>query len=163
MLYLFALSHPSVAEPPSAYSPFSRKYLVYEVALRPASSQRFKDLSHAHRLVRALLQGEVLGAYELMDFLVWPDGVFLRVVLKKTPSLAGFLRFLREKSTPPEMDESAYWKDEPLWIRLVPPEKLKESTRSFLETAESIHRGSSASGLFSSNLFFFYRNPRHHH
>ncbi len=163
MLYLPALSHPSVQEPPSGYSPFSRKNLVYEVALKTVSPQRFKELSHAHRLVRALLQGEVLGAYELLDFLVWPEGVFLRVGLKKAPSLAEFLRFLREKSTPPEMDEKSYWKGEPLWIRLVPPEKLRESARSFLETAESIHRASSASGLFSANLFFFYRNPRLHH
>ncbi len=158
MLYLSTPAHPWVQEPPSPYSPFSRRTLVYEVALRTASPESLKDLSHAHRLVRALVQGEVLGAYELMDFLLWPEGVFLRVRLEKTPSLAEFLGFLREKSTPPEMDERAYWKDEPLWIRPVPPEKLQESARSFLETAESLRKG--GPGALPPTLFFFYRNPR---
>jgi hypothetical protein len=161
MLYLSASSHYLIQEAPSAYSPFSRKNMVYEVSLRVASSTHWlNDLAHAHRLVRALLQGEVLGGYELVDFLVWPEGVFTRISLKKAPSLAECLKFIKEKSVPPETDPGAYWKDEPQWIRLVPPEKFKESSQSFLDTAESIRRGPSAFSGSAPSLFFFYRNPR---
>lgn len=161
MAYLSVPFHPSVQEPPSNYSPFSRKNLVYEVSLKLTSpSQGLKGLVHANRLVQTLLHGEALGAYELLDFLIWPEGLLVRISLKMAPSLSDFLKFLKEKSTPPEKDYRNYWKDEPQWIRLVPPEKLQESTRSFLETAEFIHRDASTSGIFASNLFFFYRNPR---
>lgn len=161
MTYLSSTFFPSVQEPPSPYSPFSREHAVYEVSLKvPPRFSWLKELSHAHRLVQALLQGELLGDYELFDFLVWPEGLFTRVSLKKTPSLAEFLRSLKEKSAPPEGDHRGFWEDELLWIRLVTPENLPESTRFFLETAESLRRSLVGSGGGSPNLFFFYRNPR---
>jgi len=147
-----------VRENPSSYSPFSRKNVVYEVALGvDPSSSWLKDLSHAHRLVQTLLQGELLGDYELLDFLIWPEGLLTRVSLKKTPSLSEFLRSLKEKSAPAQEDYRRLWREEPQWIRLVPPEKLEESTRLFLETAQSVQLGLSDS---TPGLFFFYRNPR---
>ncbi len=102
----------------------------------------------------------MVGDYELLDFLIWPEGLRARVSLKKTPSLAEFLRFLKEKSAPVGKDYKDLWEDEPLSIKLVPPEKLLESTRSFLEVADSIRRGEAGSGYFSPSLFFLYQNPR---
>jgi hypothetical protein len=161
MAYFLSVSFPSVQESPSPYSPFSRKNLVYEISLRVApSSRQLQALPYAQRLVQTLLQGELLGDYDLLDFLIWPEGLLTRICLGKTPSLAEFLEFLKEKSTPSPQDYRNYWQDEPQWIRLVPPEKLAESTRSFLETADSIRREVSGAGVFSSNLFFFYRHSR---
>lgn len=161
MVYLSSTVFPSLQEPSYPYSPFSRQNVVYEVLLQVAdASSPLKDLSNAHRLVQTLLQGELLGDYELMDFLVWPEGLLVRLSLKKTPSLARFLKFLKEKSTPPEKNSWNFWESELRWIRLVPPEKLSDSTRFFMETVESIRQPLVGAEAFSPSLFFFYRNPR---
>ncbi len=158
MYYFSSSTAPAVRETPSSYSPFSRKNAVYEVSLQVApSSPWLQDLSNAHRLVQTLLQGELLGDYDLLDFLVWPGGLFTRLALKKTPSLAECLRSLKEKSAPPEEDHRNLWRDEPWWIRLVTPDKLSESGEFFLETAEAVRRSTSRP---FPGLFFFYQNTR---
>lgn len=162
MLYL---SSPSIStriqEPPGSYSPAPSRTRIYEIALRvdPANGL-LKDLQSAHRMVQALRQGEILGSYEVLDFLIWPQGVFTRVFLRDIPLLSDFLSFLKEKAAPSGVEPSRFWDEEPLWIRAVAPEKLAESTRSFLVTAEALRRGMEASGGFTPNLYFFYRNPR---
>lgn len=157
MSYLTAPFSPSVQEPPSPYSPFSRKNVVYEVSLRVSSISWLEELPNAHRVVQTLLQGELLGDYELLDFLIWSEGLLVRISLGKMSSLAEFLRSLKEKSTSPQEDYRKIWEQEPQWIRLVTPERLTESTRSFLQTAETLRQGTVG---YSSNLFFFYRNSR---
>ncbi|SRR5579871_179001 len=158
MSYFPSTAYPSVQESPSPYSPFSRKNTVYEVSLQVApSSSWLQDLSNAHRLVQTLLQGELMGDYDLLDFLVWPGGLFTRLSLKKTPSLAECLKSLKEKSAPPEEDHRNLWQDEPRWIRLVTPDKLFESREFFLETAEAIRRSTSRP---FPGIFFLYQNTR---
>ncbi|HJT23067.1 MAG TPA: hypothetical protein VJ873_00710 [bacterium] len=161
MSYLSSPLSPSIQESPSPYSPFSRKNVAYEILLQVSdASSPFKNLSNAHRLVQTLIQGELLGDYELWDFLIWPEGLLARVALKKAPSLSEFLKSLKEKSTPPEKDPQNFWENELRWIRLVTPERISESTRFFMETAESIWQPLSGFENFSPNLYFFYRSPR---
>lgn len=162
MLYLSSLSNNNlVQEPPAGYSHSPSRTPIYEIALRvnPAHGL-LKDLQSAHRIVQALRQGEILGNYGILDFLIWPQGVFARISLKDIPRLSDFLSFLKEKAAPAGVEPSRFWDEEPLWIRLVASEKLAESTRSFLATAEALRHGMEASGGFTPNLFFFYRNPR---
>lgn len=123
-------------------------------------SSWLQNLSDAHRLVQTLLQGEILGDYTLLDFLIWPQGFFTRVSLKKTPSLAEFLKSIKEKSAPYEGYYLDAWEEEPRWLRLVPPDKLSESTRFFMETVESIRQPLAGAEDSFPSLFFFYQNPR---
>lgn len=156
MVYGSSSHFPSIQEAPSPYSPFSRQNLVYEVSLR-TSSAWLQKLHHAHRLVQGMLQGEVLGDYELLDFLIWPEGILFRISLKKAPSLAEAMKSLKEKSTPTGGDYRNHWEDEPQWIRLVTPENLSESNRFFQETARAIQQRVEA---YPSTLYFLYRNSR---
>lgn len=151
---------PHLHEAPLEYSPSPRREVVYEVSLRArADSDWLKELQNAHRLTQVLLQGHLLGEYELLDFLIWPEGVFTRVSLTGVPSLAGFLRLLKEKSVPAGTSPSLHWDDDLQWLKLIPPEGLSESTRLFLERADRVRREVSRSFGFSPNLLFFYRNP----
>jgi hypothetical protein len=152
---------PHLHETPLEYGPSPQKDIVYEVSLRTKdSSDWLKDLQNAHRLVQAMVQGQLLEEYDLLDFVIWPEGVFTRVSLKGIPSLANFLRLLKEKSVPAGTSTSRFWDDDLQWIKLVPADDLSESTRLFLERAERVRREVSRSFGFSPNLFFFYRNPR---
>ena len=159
MFYLSSPSIFSLREAPSPYSPFSRENVIYEVSLRAASSW-LKELSHTHRLVQALLQGDLLGNYEILDFLIWPEGILFRASLGTTPSLAELLRTLKEKSIPVKGRLQDFWEDEPRSIRLVSPEKTAESNRFFLEAVESIRREGDGAGASWPSPFFFYRHPR---
>ena len=150
---------PQVRETPFRYSSFKENF-IYEISLRTASSRPWlQELQAAHRLVQALLKGELLGQYELFDFLIWPDGFFARVSLKKSFSLSEFLAFLKDK-TAPAGDPTGFWDDELQWIKLIPSEKLSESTEAFLQTASQIHKGLQKSNGYSPSLFFFYRNSK---
>jgi hypothetical protein len=161
MLYHPSPAFPRIEESPSPYSPTPWSNPVYEISLRTAhSSDWLRDLPGAHRLVQGLFQGELLGRYELLDFLIWPEGLLTRVSLKGASSLSEFLVFLREKSTPSGEAYANFWDDELQWIKLVPLERLPESTRAFLQTADRIRREVQLSRGFSPNLFFFYRNSR---
>lgn len=158
MVYLSSSIVPEIRENPSSYSPFSRKNVIYEISLWVApSSTWLQELPNSHRLVQTLLQGELLEEYELLDFLIWPGGIFTRLSLKKAPSLAECLRSLKEKSAPPEKDYRNLWQDEPRWIRLVTPEKMSQSSEFFLETAEAVRRSTSRT---FPGLFFLYQNAR---
>ncbi len=149
---------PQARETPFRYS-FSKENFTYEIALRTASSRPLlKELPAAHHLVQSLLKGELLGQYELLDFLIWPKGLSTRVTLKGSFSLSEFLTFLKEKSAPTGDRGGEFWDEEPRWIKLITSEKLSESTESFLRTAERIHQSLQLSGGLSPNLFFFYRN-----
>jgi hypothetical protein len=149
-----------VQEPPSRYSSFKEKF-TYEISLRTAfSNDWLKELRYAHRLVETLSKGDLLGQYDLWDFLIWPDGFFTRISLKGSFSLSEFLIFLKEKSTPAGNSVADFWDDELQWIKLIPPEKLLESTEAFLQTASRIHQGLQQSNGYSPSLFFFYRNSR---
>lgn len=162
MLYLSSTSISThVQEPPTRYSPTPPRTQIYEIALRVNPARGLlKDLQSAHRMVQALRQGEILGNYEVLDFLIWPQGVFTRIFLRDIPRLSDFLSFLKEKAVPAGEEPSRFWEEEPPWIRLVAPKKLAESTRSFLVTAEALRHGMESSGGFTPNLYFFYRNPR---
>jgi hypothetical protein len=160
MTYKNFSSHPVLRESPSGYSSPADNP-VFEVGLgTPSTSRWLGEIQGAHRLVQTLFQGELLDRYELLDFLVWPGGLFIRLSLKGPSTLGSFLQFLKERSTPAGESLGAYWDDELQWIQRVPAEKLPESTRTFLQTADRIRGESFQSRGFSPNLFFFYRNPR---
>lgn len=156
------MSHPSVAflrEDASGYTPGPLRGAVYEVSMRTAASTDWlKDLRNAHRLVQALLTGKARGDFDLLDFLLWPEGVFLRVRLEPSRPLGELLKFLREASTPPGKDPFDHWDDDLEWLRLVPPQNLSASTQAFLERADRFRRETAASHGFSPSLFFFYRD-----
>jgi hypothetical protein len=101
-----------------------------------------------------------MGQYHLMDFLIWPRGIFTRVALKDSPSLSEFLKFLKEKSIPAGETPSRFWDDVLQWIKLVRPGKLLESTPSVLLKADQVRREVAQSQGFSPSLFFFYRDSR---
>jgi hypothetical protein len=151
---------PQVRETPLRYS-YSRQNFAYEISMRTESSRPWlKELLAAHRLVQTLLKGELLGQYELLDFLIWPDGFFTRISLKGHFSLSEFLTFLKEKSTPAGNSAGESWDDELQWIKLILPEKFSESTEAFLQTADRIRQGLQTSNESLPSLFFFYRNSR---
>jgi hypothetical protein len=147
-------------ETPRGYSSSARQNFIYEISLRTRdNSPWLSDLLQAHRLVQALTQGQLLEQYELLDFLIWPEGFLLRVRLQNIPTLSDFLEFLKEKTTVGGT-ASLSWEDEPQWIRPVLPERLAESTRLFLQNAEQIQSRLKSSDGQSPSLFFFYRNSR---
>jgi len=149
-----------VQEIQSGYSaPF--REMVYEVSLRTAAySDWLKKINGAHRLLQALLQGQMMGQYQLLDFIIQPDGLFTRVTLKNGSSLSDFLNWVKEKSIPAGEPSRAFWNDELQWIKLVPPDRLAESTRLFLQKAESLHREVHLTESGPPELFFFYRDQR---
>jgi hypothetical protein len=160
MSYVSSPAAPVVQETPLRYSS-SQENFAYEVSLRTASSSPWLgELQVAHRLVQVLLRGELLGQYELLDFLIWPEGLLTRVSLKGAFSLSEFLSLLKEKSTPAGGAPGRSWDDELQWIKLIPPEKMTESTGAFLETAGRIRQSLPSPGGMPSPLFFFYRNSR---
>ncbi|HTC20275.1 MAG TPA: hypothetical protein VK859_05460 [bacterium] len=160
MPYVSSPVTPGVHETPFRYSS-SRENFAYEVSLRTASSSPWLgELRAAHRLVQVLLRGELLGQYELLDFLIWPEGLLTRVSLRGSFSLSEFLSLLKEKSAPAGGAPGRFWDDELQWIKLVPPEKIPESTGAFLQTAGRIRQGLPTAGGAASPLFFFYRNSR---
>jgi hypothetical protein len=160
MPYVSSLMIPGAQEAPFRYSS-SQENFAYEVSLRTASSVPWLgELQAAHRLVQVLLRGELLGQYELLDFLIWPEGLLTRVSLKGSFSLSEFLSLLKEKSTPAGGAPGRFWDDELQWIKLIPPEKMAESTAAFLQTAGRIRQGLPSPGRVSSDLFFLYRNSR---
>jgi hypothetical protein len=147
-------------ETPRGYSSSARQNFIYEVSLRTKDGFPWlSDLLQAHRLVQALTQGRLLELYELLDFLIWPEGFFLRVRLQNIPTLSDFLEFLKEKTTVGGTAPLS-WEDEPQWIRPIPPERLAESTRLFLQNAEQLRIRLKNSDGQSPSLFFFYRNSR---
>ena|SRR5579872_2455169 len=161
MVYLSSPSNLLVREDPFKYSTPSGNEYIYEISLRTvAYSDWLKDLQGAHRLVQSLLQGQLMGQYHLLDFLIWPRGIFTRVALKNASSLSEFLKFLKEKSLPAGETPGSFWDDEPQWLKLVTPEKLSESTESFLLKADQVRREISQSQGFSPSLYFFYRDSR---
>ena len=152
---------PRLEEAPLVYGSSPEKRWVYEVSLgTPTGSNWLGSLPGAHRLIQALLQGQLLGQYELLDFLIWPGGLFTRVSLGTSASLSEFLNFLKEKTIPAGEPSPLYWDEELRWIKLVPPGEMGESTREFLEKATRVRQAVEKSGGASPNLFFFYRNPR---
>lgn len=143
-------------ETPSSYSPL--KGMVYEVSLRVrGSAGRLKDLKQAHRLVQCLLQGELLGLYRLLDFVLWPQGLLLRVSLKGFSTLSEFLAYLKRQSLYPGHSRETLWDEDLEWIRVIPPEKMDESTHRFLGQASLLREKLEATKGFDPNLFFFYR------
>ncbi len=149
-----------VREAPLPYGSHPIGNPVFEVSLKTAGSAApLKELLNAHRLVETLLRWEIQGNYVLLDFVLWPQGIFTRVCLNKGYSLSEFLGFLREKSTPPGRTPSDYWQDELTWIRLVPAGSLEDSTNRFLQTADQVRAEMDRSQGYSPSLFFFYRNP----
>jgi hypothetical protein len=161
MIYSSSLREIFARESPFDYPIFPSRDYVYEISLRTATyTDWLKELQSAHRLVQTLVQGEIMGRYRLLDFLIWPEGVFIRVSLQETRSLADFLRHLKEKSSPPGESPERFWDEDLKWIRLISPENLDDSSRLFLERADEIRREVSRSFGFSPSLFFFYRDPR---
>lgn len=160
MSYSAAFHENSVHETPNTYPTPSFKEMVYEVSLRtPAYSGWLREVQGAHRLLQALLQGQLMGHYQLLDFLIQPDGLFARVTLKNGSSLSDFLNWIKEKSSPAGESSLAYWNDELQWIKLVPPDRLRESTRLFLNKAESLHREAHLSEAGLPSPFFYFRDP----
>ncbi len=161
MVYASSHSNLLVQEGSFEYSAPSGNEFTYEISLRTVVySDWLKELQGAHRLVQSLLRGQLMGQYHLLDFLIWPRGIFTRVALKNSSSLSEFLKFLKEKSIPSGESPGTFWDDEPQWIKLVTPDKLSESTRSFLLRADQVRREVGQSEGFSPSLFFFYRDSR---
>lgn len=149
---------PLLHETPSTYSSFPLKGMVYEVSLRVRdSSDHLKELKQAHRLVQSLLQGELLGLYTLLDFVLWPQGLLLRVSLKEFTTLSEFLNYLKRQSLHPGQKPENLWDDDLEWICVIPPERLEESTRRFLDRASLLREKLQTTKGFDPNLFFFYR------
>ncbi len=160
MAYRSSTVIPRAQEAPFRYSS-SKENFAYEISLRTASSSPWlKELPSAHHLVQVLLKGQLLGKYELLDFLIWPHGVFTRISLKGSFSLSEFLAFVKEKPAPGGGVVGEPWDDEIQWIKLIPPEKLHDSTENFLRTAEQIRTGLLSSNGVLPGLFFFDRNSR---
>ena len=154
------LSPVLVFEKTSSYSSFPLKGMVYELSLRVRdSADRLKELKQAHRLVQSLLQGELLGLYNLLDFVLWPQGLLLRVSLKEFSTLSEFLAYLKRQSLYPGHSHESLWDDDLEWIRVIPPEKLEESTQRFLSRASLLREKLEATKGFDPSLFFFYRSP----
>jgi hypothetical protein len=155
-------------ENPKSYGGASRRDLIYEVSLKTrAAAPWLSDLPQACRLIQTLTQGQLLEQYEIMDFLIWSEGFFLRVKLRSMPALSDFLAFLKQKTAgaaPGDGTGAFSWEDELQWIRLITEENLAESTRDFLQNAErlqaEIRAKSKAPGAAPPSLFFFYRNRR---
>ena len=161
MIYASSSSRLCVHERSFEYSTSPNREFVYEISLQTTSYQDWlKELQNAHRLVQTLLQGQLMGQYRLLDFLIWPQGIFTRIVLRDIASLSEFLRFLKEKSIPAGEVSSSFWDDELQWIKLVAPEKLTESTHSFLLKVEQVQQEVNQSQGFFPSLFFFYRDSR---
>ena len=145
-------------ETPSSYSSFPLKGMAYEVSLRVrGSADHLKELKQAHRLVQSLLQGELLGLFNLLDFVLWPQGLLLRVSLKEFSTLSEFLAYLKRQSLYPGHSPENLWDDDLEWIRVIPPEKLEESTHRFLSRASLLREKLEATKGFDPSLFFFYR------
>ncbi len=76
--------------------------MVYEISLRVRdSSDHFQDLYQSHRLVQTLLKGQMLDLYNMRDFVLWPNGLFLRISLKGFATLSEFFDFLKKQSLYP--------------------------------------------------------------
>jgi hypothetical protein len=160
MPYDSFLAIQGVEETPFRYSS-SKDDFAYEISIRTASSIPWLgELQATHRLVQVLLKGELLGQYRLLDFLIWPEGFFTRVSLKGSFSLSEFLALVKEKSASTTDPAEKIWDDELQWIKLVPPEKIRESTENFFKTADLAREELRPSVEFLPHLFFFYRNPR---
>ena len=159
MLYLsHSVMEPSVQEPPVPYLGPSSPGCLYEVSLRtPLYSTWLGELQGAHRLIQTLFQGQLLGYYDLVDAVVWSEGFFARVSLKEGSSLSGFLKFLKERTVPSGEPTSAYWVEEPRWLRLIPQERRRDSDRHFQETARQVRERLDDK---SPGLFFYYRDQR---
>ncbi|HVM32826.1 MAG TPA: hypothetical protein VMU88_06810 [bacterium] len=149
-------------ENPGLYPGSLGRDLLYEISLKTRSAGPWlSNLPQACRLIQALTQGQLLEQFEIMDFLIWSEGFFLRVKLKSMPALSDFLSFLKQKTAPPDASregEVFAWEDELQWIRLITPENLAESTRDFLANAEKLRSQLKDRPAGSSSLFFFYRN-----
>jgi hypothetical protein len=149
-------------EEPKPYGSFSQRDLVYEVSLKTRNAAPWLcDLPQAYRLIQALTQGQLLDQYKIIDFLIWSEGFFLRVKLQSMPALSDFLAFLKEKTAGPSQGAFS-WDDELQWIRLIPPEKLVESTRDFLQNAERLQAQLKIQPPHAQapSLYFFYRDRR---
>ena len=161
MSYSTLVQVPFAREKNSAYSSNPFKEMVYEVSLKTAPYRDWLgELQGAHRLLQTLLQGQIMGNYHLLDFLIQPEGLFARVTLKNGSLLFDFLTWVKEKSCPAGESTRAFWNDELQWIKLVPPDRLAESTRLFLKKAESLHREVHLTESGPPELFFFYRDQR---
>ena len=161
MSYTVEVQVPFVGEKSYEYPTAPFQEMVYEVSLKTKPySAWLKDIHGAHRLIQALLQGQILGQYQLLDFLIRPEGLFTRVTLKNGSSLSEFLNWVKEKSSPAGESSRVFWDDELQWIKLVPPDRLAESTRLFLKKAESLQRETDSIEGGSLTLYFFYRDQR---
>jgi hypothetical protein len=125
---------------------------VYEIFMGAGpAGDCLQGLPGAHRLVQALLKGELSGRYELLDFLIWPGGLLARLSPRAAFSLPDLLDFLKEQSSPSGRGAAGLWDDRLQRIRLVPPGDLSASQRGFLQAAERIR-------ALSPGLFFLYQN-----
>lgn len=161
MFYSALVRVPFVREKNSEYSALPFKEMVYEVSLKTVPYRDWLgELQGVHRLLKTLLQGQIMEHYRLLDFLIQPEGLFARVTLTNGSSLSDFLTLVKEKSCPAGESSGDFWNDELQWIKLVPPDRLAESTRLFLKKAESLHREIHLGENHPPALFFYYRDQR---
>ncbi len=154
------LSRTAVYEPHSPYSAFPMRGMVYEISLRVRdSSDHFQDLYQSHRLVQTLLKGQMLDLYNMRDFVLWPNGLFLRISLKGFATLSEFFDFLKKQSLYPGVSPGGLWEDDIDWIQVIPPERMVDSDRRFLDRAEHLRTKLRGSKGGDPSLFFFYRDP----
>ena len=155
------VQHPLAQETSHAYSTPSFREMVYEVSLKTTARNDWLGNIHgAHRLLQTLLQGQFMGVYQLLDFIIQPGGLFARITLGNGSTLYDFLKWVKEQSSPARVASDDYWDDELQWIKLIPPDRLQESTRSFLQMADRLNREARQSRGDSPHLFFYFRDQR---
>ena len=156
-----ALAPPFLREAPAGYSSFKGRDLVYEIALRtPPGNPWLRDLPNSYRLLQTWLLAQSKGWCGLLDFVIKPEGFLLRVHLGKQATLAEFLVFVRERSTPPHQTVEESWVSEPAWLKLVPPSEAVESSREFMEKAAVLREEAAATPVSSPQLYFFFHDPK---
>src|SRR5271168_870947 len=97
----FSNAYPVMREHPAEYDSSDPLSLIYEVCLQTSVKNNWlTQLLGAHRLLQTLMQGQILGRYQLWDFLIWSEGLMVRVSFQNRSSLSEFISFIKEKSTP---------------------------------------------------------------
>jgi hypothetical protein len=143
-------------ETPNGYA--ARRDFVYEVVLKTAGgSPWLKNPENAHRTLQALLLLQKMLEVEWLDILMWQDGIYLRLKLGGALNLLEVLNMLRERSTPAGGSGEPRWEDEPTWVRMVTPERSKESNRLLWQKLETLMGSLRRMPEDTASLFFFHQ------
>ena len=79
----------------------------------------------------------------------------LRISLKGFATLSEFFDFLKKQSLYPGVSPGGLWEDDIDWIQVIPPERMVDSDRRFLDRAEHLRTKLRGSKGGDPSLFFF--------